>query len=612
MSKRAVRILTLVVLVVSTIGAATPAWAQDEPPQVPSLTDENLPGQPTPVPQEEAQDGMQKTAPENWADMTFEYSAIPAPEAPTATFTVNSTQDLTDVNVGDGVCAASNGLCTLRAAVVEANATTTADQINVPDGVYVLASQLSLTKAVTINGASQANTIIDGNYAVSAFYIAKFSGSNTIQNLTIRNAWNKSTDFYRRNGGGVYNDGTLTLRNVTVTGCRGWEGGGVYNNYDYGQPEPRILYLDNVNITGNLSTANENGKGGGGLFNGSRLNGQGVTLAYNHAVMIGGGFYNNSYQQEIVLRDFNINNNVALYGGGVMNDLSKYESGYGITLENGIVAKNRAVCCDPSGRAPAGGGVDNNEGIIRMTNVTIDGNTVENASSGYGYGGGIVNIQYMELVNVAVIRNEAVYGSAIYNGNVVNWGNQLSVLNVTISNNKVPGGNTNAMGGALFNMGNGRASILNTTITENWSGMTGGIRNHTTTGLIELKNTILSGNTDHYNAPDCSGGMTSLGSNLFGNTLGNARMGYPCTMTTQANDQINTAPSLGSLITFRTPAYHPLLSNSQAVDRGNNTGCPATDSKGLPRPVGSHCDVGADEYKVIAYSNRIYLPIGRR
>jgi len=38
--------------------------------------------------------------------------------------------------------------------------------------------------------------------------------------------------------------------------------------------------------------------------------------------MQGGGYYNNSWEQEIVLRNFNISDNQALDGGGIMNDLT--------------------------------------------------------------------------------------------------------------------------------------------------------------------------------------------------------------------------------------------------------------------------------------------------
>jgi hypothetical protein len=53
------------------------------------------------------------------------------------TFIVNSTADLADINIADDLCdadAASGQLCTLRAAIQQANATTGADTIhfNIP------------------------------------------------------------------------------------------------------------------------------------------------------------------------------------------------------------------------------------------------------------------------------------------------------------------------------------------------------------------------------------------------------------------------------------------------------------------------------------------------
>lgn len=53
-------------------------------------------------------------------------TARAAPNAPT--FTVNSTLDAVDAHPGDGVCATSGNLCTLRAAIMEANHTPAAAQ----------------------------------------------------------------------------------------------------------------------------------------------------------------------------------------------------------------------------------------------------------------------------------------------------------------------------------------------------------------------------------------------------------------------------------------------------------------------------------------------------
>ncbi|MEZ5436916.1 MAG: choice-of-anchor Q domain-containing protein [Lysobacteraceae bacterium] len=57
-------------------------------------------------------------------------------------FTLNSTADLIDANPGDGGCAAINGACTLRAAVMEASALGGRRMIKVPVGTYTLARPL--------------------------------------------------------------------------------------------------------------------------------------------------------------------------------------------------------------------------------------------------------------------------------------------------------------------------------------------------------------------------------------------------------------------------------------------------------------------------------------
>src|SRR5437763_1262600 len=60
-----------------------------------------------------------------------------------ATFIINSTGDAPDANPGDGVCATAAGDCTLRAAIMEANATTDTEPVvldfNIPgDGVQTI------------------------------------------------------------------------------------------------------------------------------------------------------------------------------------------------------------------------------------------------------------------------------------------------------------------------------------------------------------------------------------------------------------------------------------------------------------------------------------------
>ncbi len=54
------------------------------------------------------------------------------------TFRVNSLADAPDANPGDGSCESATGLCTLRAAVMEANAYSYTSAIEIPSGLYEL------------------------------------------------------------------------------------------------------------------------------------------------------------------------------------------------------------------------------------------------------------------------------------------------------------------------------------------------------------------------------------------------------------------------------------------------------------------------------------------
>ncbi|MFN9742850.1 MAG: choice-of-anchor Q domain-containing protein, partial [Acidobacteriota bacterium] len=74
--------------------------------------------------------------------------------ATAATFTVNNTGDAPDATIGDGLCATAGGVCTLRAAIAEANATSAADVINITaTGTISLSTPLpDITQSLTIDG----------------------------------------------------------------------------------------------------------------------------------------------------------------------------------------------------------------------------------------------------------------------------------------------------------------------------------------------------------------------------------------------------------------------------------------------------------------------------
>src|SRR3954452_11550189 len=93
-----------------------------------------------------------------------------------ATFVVNTTSDTQDAAPGNGTCADSGGMCSLRAAITEANALSGADTITLPAGTYTITlvaadedanagGDFDITSPITINGAGAGTTIVQANAA---------------------------------------------------------------------------------------------------------------------------------------------------------------------------------------------------------------------------------------------------------------------------------------------------------------------------------------------------------------------------------------------------------------------------------------------------------------
>src|SRR5436309_15584876 len=115
--------------------------------------------------------------------------------SPGCVLIVDSTPDLPDLHPGDGKCKASNGLCTLRAAVQEANALSRHTAILVNPGVYRLTrhglddtaarGDLDLNFDGEVVGAGQSRTVIDGDRADRVFDLHQ--PGERIAHLAVRN-----------------------------------------------------------------------------------------------------------------------------------------------------------------------------------------------------------------------------------------------------------------------------------------------------------------------------------------------------------------------------------------------------------------------------------------
>ena len=195
-----------------------------------------------------------------------------------ATFVVNSQLDAVDVTPGDAVCATAGAVCTLRAAVQEANALAGVHVITLPAGTYTLTIRgqgeflgatgdlnIASGKNITINGAGSATTIIDANGIDRAFQ--SFGGILTLNDLTVQNGAPVTT-VNAPGGGGISmgNDGNfpgqLTLTRVVVKACTSSSGSGGGGIIVFGlAASPSTLTVTDSTITQNVSG------GSGGALN---------------------------------------------------------------------------------------------------------------------------------------------------------------------------------------------------------------------------------------------------------------------------------------------------------------------------------------------------------
>src|SRR5262249_41571303 len=141
------------------------------------------------------------------------------------TFTVTRTDDAPGTgDLGDGVCAAQGGGCTLRAAVMEANHIAGGGAtIVLPAGTLAIGNaplgagsesdgDLDVTAPTTLVGEGPSATMIDGG-GISRVFHTDAPGV-AMRNLGIQNG--SDLTIGTNTGGGIDNDGELTLENVAV------------------------------------------------------------------------------------------------------------------------------------------------------------------------------------------------------------------------------------------------------------------------------------------------------------------------------------------------------------------------------------------------------------
>jgi len=252
------------------------------------------------------------------------------------------------------------------------------------------------------------------------------------------------------------------------------------------------------------------------------------------------------------------------------------------------------------GATPERGGGIHNEGQLTLTNCTVSGNTAD-------FGGGINNgLVESELT----LRNSTVSGnSGARSGGGIMGGGAVTLMNSTVSRNTagldLPG---LSRGGGIFLAGD--LTLTNSTVSDNIvTGDGGGIFFNSGIPSLTLTHSTVSGNTSYYGAAGLAGYNAKLTNTLVDNDCawfdveivsGGYNVESPgdtCGFD-QATDQVNVPdPMLGPLQDNGGPTEtHVLEPGSVAIDRIPEADCGvATDQRGLPRPGGTMCDVGAFE-----------------
>jgi len=247
-----------------------------------------------------------------------------------------------------------------------------------------------------------------------------------------------------------------------------------------------------------------------------------------------------------------------------------------ITVTNSIFTGN------DSNSASFGGGIDNYGGVLTVINSTFSGN------SGGG-GGGIHNDGGIVTVISSIFSN----GSATNGGGIYNEDQSiLAINNSTFSSNSAYNGGGIANKGTMI--------ITNSTFSANSAVYYGG-GIFSPLGTITVSNSIIANSTD---GGDCQGSISTASYVLIEDSGDNA-----CNLVGGIDGNIiGEDPKLNLLANNGGATQtHALQFNSPAVDAGAD--CGTTDQRGIARPQGAACDIGAYELIPINFTDFVFLPV---
>jgi CSLREA domain-containing protein len=242
-----------------------------------------------------------------------------------------------------------------------------------------------------------------------------------------------------------------------------------------------------------------------------------------------------------------------------------------MTFQNG----KPAAPCEFDIDMPSCGGAIYTDGSLTVINSTFSGNTAGTGGAIW-IGAGTANIESSTFKGNSVTST----GGAILN--------LLGVANII--NSTFYGNTAGELGGAILNDIN-LLNLKSNTFSNNSAALGGAVYN--SAGTMTFANNILANSTsggDCYN--EYPWGEISLNANNLIET--NAASPNRCGSPSFIAD-----PKLGPLADNDGPTQTmALLPGSPAINTGEDANCAASDQRGIIRPQGIHCDIGAYEREV--------------
>jgi CSLREA domain-containing protein len=419
-------------------------------------------------------------------------------------------------------------------------------------------------EVITIDGIGVTYPTIDGNSLDRIFDLNVYATVHLVD-LSVTYGQSQVSDSRSGWGGGIYNEGYLSLQNVTVSrNISGRDdvsarGGGIYNAGDL------YIYDSRVQFNHTLSgISGDSSEGGGGIYN---------------------------------------DNNLTIVRSDIYSNWTGDSGTTGVSTASG----------------GDGGGIYNT-GDLELITVYVGLNkTGRSSAQGHGgYGGGIFNSGMAEIYSSTFYNNVTGDGTLLAGGNggAISNNGTLYIQNSTFSLNGTGRGATGLNtgqggdGGGVYSTGT--VQIYLSTIADNWAGIGtpngngGGV--YITTGATKImEGTIVANNSSSNTSPDCYAFLDNPRYNLVENATNCVFQGAPVGNITGQD------PKLGSLVDLANYTDGYLLTRaSPAIDKVLSCTI-TTDQRGALRPIDGNgdgtpnCDMGAVEM-----ASPIFIPLIRR